>query len=79
LLLIPVAATLSISLFAVESSTHLGVILEAAMPSMVLGIVLADRFRLDSHIYAMAVTISTAFSLVTLPMWHKIITEMVII
>ena len=45
------------------------VVLEAAMPSMVLGIVLCDRYRLDTALYAMAVTLSTALSLVTLPLW----------
>ncbi len=46
-----------------------GVVLEAAMPSMVLGIVLCDRYRLDVGLYAMAVTLSTALSLVSLPFW----------
>lgn len=45
------------------------VVLEAAMPSMVLGIVLCDRYRLDSALYAEAVTLSTALALLTLPMW----------
>lgn len=47
------------------------VVLEAAMPSMVLGIVLCDRYRLDSSLYAMAVTLSTALSVVTLPLWFS--------
>lgn len=50
-----------------------GVILEAAMPSMVLGIVLCDRFRLESSRYAMAVTLSTALSLLTLPLWFEVL------
>jgi predicted permease len=45
------------------------VVLEAAMPSMVLGIVLCERYRLDSALYAEAVTVTTALSLVTLPLW----------
>jgi hypothetical protein len=49
------------------------VVLEAAMPSMVLGIVLCDRYRLDSSLYAMTVTVSTALSIVTLPMWFKLL------
>ena len=44
-------------------------VLEAAMPSMVLGIVLCDRYRLDSALYAEAVTVSTALAVVTLPLW----------
>lgn len=49
-------------------------VLEMAMPSMVLGIVFCDRYRLDSSLYAMAVTLTTALSLFTLPFWHRIIT-----
>lgn len=45
------------------------VVLEGAMPCMVLGIVFCDRFGLDSGLYAGAVTASTALSLVTLPLW----------
>lgn len=48
---------------------RVAVILEAAMPSMVLGIVLCDRYKLDSSLYAMAVTLSTALSAITLPLW----------
>jgi malate permease and related proteins len=45
------------------------VVLEAAMPSMVLGIVLCDRYGLDSALYAEAVTMSTALAVLTLPLW----------
>lgn len=45
------------------------VLVEAAMPSMVLGLVFCDRFRLDSGLYAEAVTVSTAMSMLTLPVW----------
>jgi malate permease and related proteins len=47
-------------------------ILEMAMPSMVLGIVFCDRYRLDSEMYAMAVTVTTVLSLVTLPFWYDL-------
>lgn len=49
------------------------VVLEAAMPSMVLGLVLCDRFRLDTTIYALAVTVTTLLSLLSLPLWFGII------
>jgi len=49
------------------------VVLEAAMPSMVLGLVLCDRFRLDATIYALAVTVTTLLSLLSLPLWFSII------
>ena len=46
-----------------------GVVLEAAMPSMVLGLVLCDQYKLDTGLYAAAVTATTALSLFTLPLW----------
>lgn len=46
------------------------VVMEAAMPSMVIGIVLCDRYGLDTAMYAAAVTVTTALSLVTLPLWY---------
>lgn len=46
------------------------VVLEAAMPSMVLGLVLCDRYGLDTSLYATGVTLSTLLSLLTLPLWH---------
>ena len=45
------------------------VVLEAAMPSMVIGIVLCDRFGLDTTLYATTVTVTTAASLLSLPLW----------
>ncbi|WJW76591.1 AEC family transporter [Thiohalobacter sp. IOR34] len=46
------------------------VVLEAAMPSMVLGIVLCDRYGLNTGIYAAAVTLTTLLSILTLPLWY---------
>ncbi|MEJ2564807.1 MAG: AEC family transporter [Gammaproteobacteria bacterium] len=45
------------------------VVLEAAMPSMVLGVVICDRYGLDTRLYATTVTASTALSFFTLPLW----------
>lgn len=47
-----------------------GVTLEAAMPSMVLGMVLCDRYGLNTGLYAIVVTLTTALTLITLPLWH---------
>jgi len=72
LLLTPIVIFWMVPLFGVGAKIEMALVLEAAMPSMVLGIVLADRYRLDSHLYAMAVTITTALSLVTLPLWYSL-------
>ena len=52
-----------------HGTTLQGVVLEAAMPSMVLGLVFCDRFGLDTGLYATAVTLTTALSLASLPLW----------
>jgi predicted permease len=46
-------------------------VLIAAMPTMVFGIVICERYQLDSEVYAAAVTLSTVCSLVTLPIWFS--------
>ncbi len=48
-------------------------VLETAMPSMVLGLVLCDRYKLDGSLYAMAVTITTGLSLFTLPLCYELL------
>jgi len=57
------------SFMGMSGPVQTAVVLEAGMPSMVLGIVLCDRYHLDTSLYAMAVTLSTALSLFTLPLW----------
>lgn len=52
------------------------VVLEAAMPSMVLGMVICDRYRLDTTLYITVVTISTAISLISLPLWFGVLASM---
>ena len=49
------------------------VVLEAAMPSMVIGLVLCDRYNLDVSLYAAAVTVTTAASLLSLPLWYELL------
>ena len=44
-------------------------VIEGAMPTMVLGLVICDRFKLDVAIYAEAVTLTTVLSMLTLPLW----------
>ncbi|MDH5571587.1 MAG: AEC family transporter [Gammaproteobacteria bacterium] len=47
------------------------VVLEASMPSMVIGLVLCDRYGLDTSLYATAVTTTTLLSLISLPLWFS--------
>ncbi len=74
LLLVP-ALALGLGFFGPLSPDLLvAVTLEAAMPTMVLGVVLCDRYKLDSPLYASAVTLSTLVSLATLPLWLQWLT-----
>jgi predicted permease len=68
-------------LFAMEIVTYLSMsdehkaaaVLDMAMPSMMLGIVLCDRYKLDSALFAMAVTVTTLLSILTLPYWYSVL------
>ncbi|MCU7801052.1 MAG: AEC family transporter [gamma proteobacterium symbiont of Lucinoma myriamae] len=51
----------------------LPVVIEGAMPSMVLGLVLCNRYRLDTGFYASAVMVSSLASLITLPAILKLL------
>jgi len=56
-----------------EGVLQQGVVLEAAMPSMVIGMVICDRYKLDTSIYAATVTVTTALSLITLSIWSSLL------
>jgi hypothetical protein len=57
------------SVLGLHGELRTAVVLEAAMPCMVLGVVLCDRYGLDTSLYATTVTLSTALSFFTLPLW----------
>ncbi len=69
LLIVPFLVMIITGFTGLSGDLRTAVVMEAAMPSMVLGIVICDRFNLDVSLYAAAVTVTTALSLVTLPMW----------
>lgn len=49
-----------------------GVVLEASMPVMLLGIAISDRYGLDTATYAAGVTLTTLVSMATIPLWYGI-------
>jgi hypothetical protein len=59
-------------LLGLQSPLLTAVVLEAGMPVMVLGLVLCDRYGLDTGLYAAAATLSTLLSLLTLPFWYGV-------
>jgi hypothetical protein len=70
LFVMPAVALGCAVLFKMSPDLRHAVVLEGAMPSMALGVVLCDRYGLNTGIYAAAVTASTLLSLITLPLWH---------
>ena len=73
MLLMPLFAIVLVSYLPMEGKYKAAAVLDLAMPSMVLGVVFCDRYRLDSALYAMTVTVTTALSLITLPFWHDVL------
>ena len=73
LLIVPVIIMplVVVSGFGVE--LRAAVVLEAAMPSMVLGLVICDRFGLDTNLYAEIVVLTTALAAITLPLWFMVL------
>lgn len=67
----PLVATLVGQGVGLQGVTLTGTILEASLPSMVLGLVLCDRYGLHTSFYALAVTITTTISLFTIPVWFN--------
>lgn len=74
LLLMPTAVLGMTTLLGLTGDLKMAVVLEGAMPVMVLGLVLCDRFGLDTEAYATTATASTLLALVTLPLWHYLLT-----
>ena len=73
LVLMPLLALSLANVVGLQGTVKAGAVLEAAMPSMLLGIVICDRFGLDSAVYAAAVTVTTLLSLLTLPFWYSVL------
>lgn len=70
--LMPLFALWLLTYLDLEGEYKTAALLEMAMPSMVLGVVFCDRYRLDTPLFAMAVTVTTILSLFTLPFWYEL-------
>jgi predicted permease len=71
--LMPLFAMVLVGYLPITGEYCAAAVLDLSMPSMLLGIVFCDRYRLDSPLYAMAVTVTTAISLIALPFWHSML------
>lgn len=68
LVVAPVVGSLAIGLLLTDVPTARATLLEAAMPTMVLTIVFAERYGLDEELLAQAILFSTVLSMITLPL-----------
>ncbi len=73
LLLLPWVAMHIADFLQMQNPLRAAAIMDIAMPSMVLGVVLCDRYQLDSSLYATAVTVTTGLSLLSLPFWFSVL------
>ena len=71
--LMPLAALALSGYLSLAADNKAAAVMDIGMPSMILGIVLCDRYKLDSSLYATAVTITTVLSLLTLPFWYNVL------
>ncbi len=73
LFLMPMAAMAVLGYMSLPLQNNAVAVMDIGMPSMILGIVLCDRYKLDSSLYATAVTITTLLSLFSLPFWYSLL------
>ncbi|MCK5189351.1 MAG: AEC family transporter, partial [Methylococcales bacterium] len=73
LLLMPLCIIAMLPYLTMTDEYKTAAVIDMAMPSMVLGIIFCDRYKLDSSLYAMAVTVTTLFSILTLPFWYSVL------
>ncbi len=71
LIIVPVSVYSMSRLIGLESDLSIMVTLVGAMPTMVFGIVICERYQLDGELYAAAVTLTTILSLISLPLWFQ--------
>jgi predicted permease len=73
LVVVPMAACALASALGMRGDVLTAVVIEGAMPVMVLALIIADEFNLDVNLAAMCITVSTVASFFTLPMMIKIL------
>ena len=75
LLLAPLIAMTVAQTLGLGGHTLTAVTLLSAMPTMVFGIIICERYHLDGALYAAAVFSTTLLSLATLPIWFHILSH----
>jgi predicted permease len=75
LMMMPYFATLCSAYSLLDYSHQMATILDLGMPSMLLGIVFCEHYKLNTALYATAAMLTTLFSMVTLPFWHHVLMQ----
>jgi predicted permease len=73
LFMMPLLAMAVVGYMSLPVQNKAAAVMDIGMPSMIFGIVLCDRYKLDSAVYAMAVTVTTGLSLFSLPFWYSLL------
>jgi predicted permease len=73
LVVAPIVAYAVATTLNVPTDTFTVSVILAAMPTMIFGIVLCERFKLDSGLYAAAVFMTTLLSIGTLTLWFTML------
>lgn len=76
LLIAPLVVCYVASALHVPTDTLTVSVILAAMPTMIFGIVLCERYQLDSGLYAAAVFLTTLLSIGTLTVWFNLTTSL---
>ena len=76
LLIAPLVVCYVASALHVPTDTLTVSVILAAMPTMIFGIVLCERYQLDSGLYAAAVFLTTVLSIGTLTVWFNLTTSL---
>jgi predicted permease len=75
LMMMPYFSALCSAYSALEYSHQMATILDLGMPSMLLGIVFCEHYKLNTALYATAAMLTTLCSMLTLPFWHHVLTQ----
>lgn len=76
LVIAPLVAFGTASALHIPAETLTVAVILAAMPTMIFGIVLCERYQLDGALYAAAVFLTTIFSIVTLTIWFNVLSSL---
>lgn len=74
LVIAPIIAYLTASALHLPTATLTTAVILAAMPTMIFGIVICERYQLDSGLYAAAIFLTTVLSIGTLTVWFNVLT-----